>query len=258
MRQLSLTSLLSLGLVTALLVGCNDQPTATATQVPSVSVTGSASIMVAPDQFIIRAAAVEEGKDVKALSSLANQKTNQVIELATSLGIDKKDIKALSLQVTPQWNYQPSRHLTGYQARRDITITLDSMDNYAALLEGLIDIGITDIGQTQAQVSNSKELAIDALADAVLSTGGMMLYARQTDARQIIIGTETGIIHRLQKENPDKEFIPAMPQAICTDMKLITQKKVLSCLEKMAPRVTVPEDVRIKAKSAVERMLQAV
>jgi quinolinate synthase len=99
---------------------------------------------------------------------------------------------------------------------------------------------------------------VDALADAVLSTGGMMLYARQTDARQIIIGTETGIIHRLQKENPDKEFIPAMPQAICTDMKLITQKKVLSCLEKMAPRVTVPEDVRIKAKSAVERMLQAV
>lgn len=167
MRQLSLTSLLSLGLATALLMGCSDQPTATATQVPSVSVTGSASIMVAPDQFIIRAAAVEEGKDVKALSSLANQKTNQVIELATSLGIDKKDIKALSLQVTPQWNYQPSRHLTGYQARRDITITLGSMDNYATLLEGLIDIGITDIGQTQAQVSNSKELAIDALADAV-------------------------------------------------------------------------------------------
>jgi quinolinate synthase len=99
---------------------------------------------------------------------------------------------------------------------------------------------------------------VDVLADAVLSTGGMIRYARETEARQIIIGTEMGIIHRLQKENPGKEFIPVTPQAICADMKLITLQKVLSCLEKMAPRVTVPEDVRIKAKAAVERMLQAV
>jgi quinolinate synthase len=99
---------------------------------------------------------------------------------------------------------------------------------------------------------------VDALADAVLSTGGMIRYARETEARQIIVGTETGIIHRLQKENPGKEFIPVTSQAVCTDMKLITPQKVLSCLQKMAPRVTVAEDVRIRAKTAVERMLQAV
>jgi quinolinate synthase len=99
---------------------------------------------------------------------------------------------------------------------------------------------------------------VDALADAVLSTGGMIRSARETDARQIIVGTETGIIHRLQKENPGKEFIPVTSQAVCTDMKLITPQKVLSCLQKMAPRVTVAEDVRIRAKTAVERMLQAV
>jgi quinolinate synthase len=98
---------------------------------------------------------------------------------------------------------------------------------------------------------------VDALADAVLSTGGMMRYARQTDAKQIIVGTETGIIHRLQKENPCKEFIPATPQAVCSDMKVVTLQKVLSCLQKMAPRVTVPEEVRIRAQAAVERMLQA-
>jgi quinolinate synthase len=99
---------------------------------------------------------------------------------------------------------------------------------------------------------------VDALADAVLSTGGMIRYARQPEVRQMIVGTEMGIIHRLQKENPGKDFIPVCPQAICPNMKLTTLEKVLWCLEDMKPRVVVPEDIRLRAKSAVERMLQVV
>ena len=99
---------------------------------------------------------------------------------------------------------------------------------------------------------------VDALADAVLSTGGMMRYARQTDAQQMIIGTEMGIIHRLQKENPGKEFIPVCPQAVCPNMKLTTLEKVLWCLQDMQPRVRVPEDIRLRARSSVERMLKVV
>ena len=97
---------------------------------------------------------------------------------------------------------------------------------------------------------------VDALADAVLSTGGMMRYARQPEVTQIIVGTEIGIIHRLQKENPQKEFIPVMPQATCPNMKLTTLEKVLWCLQDMQPRVSVPEDIRLKAVSSVERMLR--
>ncbi len=97
-----------------------------------------------------------------------------------------------------------------------------------------------------------------ALADEVLSTGGMCRYARRDDASEMIIGTELGIIHRLKKENPDKIFIPVSEQAICPNMKLITLEKVLWSLEEMTPQVAVPEPIRIKAKAAVDRMLEIV
>ncbi len=94
------------------------------------------------------------------------------------------------------------------------------------------------------------------LADKVLSTSGMCRYARETEAKEIIVGTEIGIIHRLKKENPDKSFIPASEQAVCPRMKLITLEKVLWSLEEMAPEVKVPEGIRLRAKAAVDRMLQ--
>jgi quinolinate synthase len=97
---------------------------------------------------------------------------------------------------------------------------------------------------------------VDALADEVLSTGGMIKYARRPEVKQMIVGTETGIIHRLKKENPGKEFITVCEAAVCVNMKTITLEKVLWCLQDMSPKVTVPEDIRLKALSAVERMLK--
>jgi quinolinate synthase len=95
-----------------------------------------------------------------------------------------------------------------------------------------------------------------AVADEVLSTGGIMRFAQSTAAREIIVGTEVGIIYRLKKENPDKVFIPASEQAVCPRMKLITLEKILWSLEEMAPEVKVPEPIRVKALKAVERMLE--
>jgi quinolinate synthase len=94
-----------------------------------------------------------------------------------------------------------------------------------------------------------------ALADEVLSTSGMLRFAARSDAKEIIVGTEVGIIHRLQKENPARVFFPASEQAVCPNMKKITLEKVLWSLEGMSPRVTVPEPVRLRAKEAVDRML---
>jgi quinolinate synthase len=95
-----------------------------------------------------------------------------------------------------------------------------------------------------------------ALADEALSTSGIIKFAQKTQARDIIVGTEIGIIHRLKKENPDKRFIPASEQAICPNMKKITLEKVLWALEELAPEVKVPEGIRLKAKTAVEKMLE--
>ena len=95
-----------------------------------------------------------------------------------------------------------------------------------------------------------------ALADEVLSTGGMCRFARETEAQEVIVGTEIGIVHRLRKENPAKKFIPASEQAVCPMMKLITLENVLWSLEEMAPEVKVADEIRLRAKAAVDKMLE--
>ncbi|MFQ5863104.1 MAG: quinolinate synthase NadA [Candidatus Brocadiales bacterium] len=96
------------------------------------------------------------------------------------------------------------------------------------------------------------------LADHVASTTGIAKYCRESNAKEIIVGTENGIIHRLQKESPEKTFIPASEQATCPNMKKNTIEKVLWCLEDMDAEneVTVPEDVAERARLAIERMLE--
>jgi len=97
---------------------------------------------------------------------------------------------------------------------------------------------------------------VTILADEVLSTSGMLKFARKTEAKEIIVGTEIGIIYRLKKENPGKKFIPASEQAVCPNMKLVTLEKILWSLEEMSFEVKVPEEIRLKAKLAVDKMLE--
>lgn len=97
---------------------------------------------------------------------------------------------------------------------------------------------------------------VAALADEVLSTGGMIRFAREADAQQVIVGTEVGILHRLRKEIPGKKFIPASEQAICPRMKLTTPETILWAMENMTHKIEVPEDIRLLAKAAVDRMLE--
>ena len=95
-----------------------------------------------------------------------------------------------------------------------------------------------------------------ALADEVLSTGGIIKFVKESKEESFIIGTEIGIMYRLKKENPDKRFIPVSEQAVCPNMKLITLEKILWSLEEMTFQVTVPDAMRDKAQEAVRKMLQ--
>jgi quinolinate synthase len=97
--------------------------------------------------------------------------------------------------------------------------------------------------------------AVVALADHVCSTSGMYDYCRKSPARQFIIGTEAGILYRLQKENPGKEFILAGQSLICPNMKLTSLEDIRDALTTMEPVVTVEEEIRVKAKRALDRML---
>ena len=95
------------------------------------------------------------------------------------------------------------------------------------------------------------------LADHICSTSGMYEFARTNPAKKFIVGTENGILWRLKKENPDKEFILPSRSLICPNMKLTSLEDVLECLQKMEPRITVAEPIRAKAQGSLDRMLAA-
>jgi len=94
-----------------------------------------------------------------------------------------------------------------------------------------------------------------AMADAALSTSGMIRYAQASDNTEFIMATETGMLYPLQKANPDKRFYSASKRMICADMKKITLVDIVRCLENMDGRVKVPEDIREPALQAVQRMI---
>jgi quinolinate synthase len=94
-----------------------------------------------------------------------------------------------------------------------------------------------------------------AVADKVLSTSGMCRYAQRDEVSEMIVGTEIGIVYRLKKENPGKRFIPASEDAVCPDMRLITLENVLLSLEKMSPEVKIPREIRLRARAALDKML---
>jgi quinolinate synthase len=99
---------------------------------------------------------------------------------------------------------------------------------------------------------------VASLADAVLGTGGMIAYVEKSPARTFIVGTEIGMVYRLQKKFPDRVFVPASKHALCPNMKKITLEKVASSLETLEPVIAVPASVADRARRAIRRMLETV
>jgi quinolinate synthase len=89
----------------------------------------------------------------------------------------------------------------------------------------------------------------------VLSTEGMMKHARTSDAKQFVVATETGILYRMRKENPGKEFMPVKEDAVCRYMKKITLDKVYDSLARDVYEVKVPRATANRARLAIDRML---
>jgi quinolinate synthase len=106
------------------------------------------------------------------------------------------------------------------------------------------------------------EKPILIVADHIGSTSSLLNYIRNDDAKKYIVATESGIIHQMKKSNPEKIFIPAPPKdstCACNDcnfMKLITIKKIYTCLKYELPEVTVDADIREKAVNSIKRMLE--
>lgn len=99
--------------------------------------------------------------------------------------------------------------------------------------------------------------AIDPTRSFVLSTEKMVAHARESAARRFLVATETGILHRLHQEAPDKSFEAADPRAVCRYMKMITPRKLRDSLRDLQPRVEVDPEIARRARLAIDRMLAA-
>jgi quinolinate synthase len=122
---------------------------------------------------------------------------------------------------------------------------------------------------TAAQVQEARSLHPDAillvhpecrpevidLADHVASTSGIIRLVCSSDKQEFIIGTEVGILHRINRECPNKTCYPLSDAAICRNMKKTDLAKVRDALATLRPRITVPEDIAARARQAIERML---
>ena len=105
------------------------------------------------------------------------------------------------------------------------------------------------------------EEAVLRLADYIGSTTGLLKYTQQSDAKEFIVATETGILHQMQKTSPDKTFIPAPPNNSCAcndcpHMKLNTLEKLYLCMEYETPEIIMDEELRKAAKKPIDRMLE--
>jgi quinolinate synthase len=92
-------------------------------------------------------------------------------------------------------------------------------------------------------------------ADYIGSTAALIAYAQNSEKQEFIVGTESGILHRFHQVCPDKEFYLASKRLVCPNMKLTTLSKVRDALSALSPRITVKEEIRVKAKEALDRML---
>ena len=189
---------------------------------------------------------VNSTAEVKAESDYCCTSANAV-EVVNSLPADKRII------------FVPDRNLGQFVAER----TGRDLVLWPGYCTTHVVITTDDIASARAQHPDAIVMAhpecttpVRDVADELLSTGQMLKFAAASDVKQFIIATEIGIIHALKKQNPDAEFFVATQRAVCPNMKKITLDKVIGSLEDMEHKVTVPDDIRIKARKALDRMVE--
>ena len=188
---------------------------------------------------------VNTSAEVKAESDICCTSSNAVA-VVESLGVDRV-------------LFVPDKNLAAYVAR-ETGKTIIAWDGYCYVHHRFTprDIEEARARHPQAEVWVHPECPLDvsSLADKVLSTGKMVLEARRTSCREVVIGTEKGILYRLSKENPSVTFYPARETALCAHMKMTTLEKVARALETGTHRVEVPRDIADRARGAIQAMLE--
>jgi quinolinate synthase len=188
---------------------------------------------------------VNTSAEVKAESDVCCTSSNAVA-VVNSLGVDRV-------------LFVPDKNLAAYVARRTGK-TIIAWDGYCYVHHRFTprDVEEGRLRHPEAEVWVHPECPPEVvdLADKVLSTGQMVREARATTRREVLLGTEKGIIHRLLKENPAVVFHPLRETALCAHMKMTTLPKVLRALETGTYRIEVPPAIADRARGAIQAMLE--
>ena len=191
---------------------------------------------------------VNSPAEVKAESDYCCTSANAV-ELVNSLPADRPII------------FVPDQHLGQFVAektKREIILWPGYCHVHVLITED-------DIKNAKAKYPDAIVMAhpectepVKQLCDQILSTGQMLKFVEKSTVKKFVIATEIGIIHSLKKRNPDAEFFPASERAVCPNMKRITLDKVIGSLENMQYKITVPQQIRVKAKKSLDRMIEVL
>ncbi len=154
----------------------------------------------------------------------------------------------------------PDRNLSAYAAKRTKKkiIPWDGFCNVHHVQLTLDDVITAKAQHPDALLVVHPECppAIQDRADHITSTSGMLRFCKESQNREFIIGTEEGLLHRLRRDNPDKVFHLLSRKMVCPNMKRTHLTSVLSAMEKMQYVIKVPDDISMKAKQALDRMLE--
>ena len=155
--------------------------------------------------------------------------------------------------------FVPDQHLGQFVAQqtgRDLILWPGYCPTHALISED-------DVRTAKEQHPNAVVIAhpeclepVKDLADALLSTGQMIRFVKNSPAQCFIVATEVDMIHPLRKARPDAEFVPASPRGVCPNMKKITLEKVLASLADLQFQIEVPEEIRRKAERSLQRMVE--
>jgi quinolinate synthase len=188
---------------------------------------------------------VNSPASVKALSTICCTSAN-VVNVVNSLN-------------APEILMTPDRNLARYAASKT-SITIHAWEGYCPIHDRLRPEEVATARKTHPDAvfmahPECRKAILD-MADAVLSTSGMIRFAKTSPHTAFIVGTETGLMYSLQKACPEKRFYPASAAMVCPDMKKIRLEDVIRSLETLQGQVKVPESVRVPALEAVRRMIE--
>lgn len=222
---------------------------------PELSAQCPMSAMITPEQLVRTKQEYPEAAVVSYVNTSAAVKAESDICCTSSNAVQV--VNSMDEDVII---FVPDRNLALYSQRHTDKMIIP-WDGYCPTHHQILpgDILLLKDEHPEAEVvvhPECKPEVID-IADIVLSTGGMVSHVEESGSKEFIIGTEVGMLHRLRKDNPGKIFYPASDYAVCPNMKMNDLESIITALEENRHVITVPEDVRVRAKQALDRMLEA-